>query len=66
MKSPNIVDIDNDQKTSLLGFCMVLTTWLGVKGVVTEVDTAVIEAFLFLLFSFYTNRPDGVRGKDEQ
>ena len=45
---------------------MVLTTWLHVKGAVSEADTAVIEAFLFLLFSFYTNKPDNVREKDEQ
>ena len=58
-------DIDNDQKTSLLGFTMVLVMWLTGKKYIDENDAKILESILFLIFSFYTNRRNNYTRKDD-
>ena len=58
-------DIDNDQKTSLLGFTMVLVMWLTGKKYIDQNDAKILESILFLIFSFYTNRRNNYTRKDD-
>lgn len=58
-----IKDIDNDQKASVLGLAMVFIMLLYDKKILNEVEAKALETTLFLLLSFYINRPNRARRK---
>jgi hypothetical protein len=60
-----IEDIDNDQKTTLLGIAMVFSMWLFDKGFISQSDIKITETVLFLALTFYINRRNSYNRKDD-